>query len=178
MPSLLPPSISLTDGMGVHKRSGGATARCGGIDLCNDCVFVPEKIYLNKNLMNGSERGSISGPGRRWRPEEEEKCAFPVRKRIKRCCHLSRPVSRGVGNEDRLGAKKLDILYFSSMCQGVHLKFFLNHRLQKFPKIPWVQISSLISNFNSSISPFQTPGIFINVLVQPGTLLPLLFLAR
>jgi len=54
--------------------------------------------------MNGSERGlgSISGPGRRWRPEEEEKCAFPVRKRIKRCCHLSRPVSRGVGNEDRL----------------------------------------------------------------------------
>jgi len=38
----------------------------------------------------------------RWRPEEEEKCAFPVRKSTKRCCHLSRPVSRGLGNQDRL----------------------------------------------------------------------------
>ncbi|CAA7394859.1 unnamed protein product [Spirodela intermedia] len=50
------------------------------------------------------KRGWVLFPGRAGGEGacEEDKRAFPVKKRKKRCCHLSPLVSRGVGKKDRL----------------------------------------------------------------------------
>ncbi|QHN95485.1 uncharacterized protein DS421_18g610070 [Arachis hypogaea] len=64
--------------------------------------------------MNGSEGGWVLFPGRAG--GEGHKIALPVRKRGKGCCHLSRPVSRGVENPDRL--RESLALFSPSFCHS------------------------------------------------------------
>lgn len=79
---------------------------CGGLALffCPFLLFTDPLEVSRRMAMQNNSNSRLVGAGERiaYGAGVKEKCAFPVRKRIKRSCHLSRPVSRGVGNEDRL----------------------------------------------------------------------------